>query len=153
MDVRTAAILLVVGAVLLIIGLFVEATIYTSIAGTATVTDETVSNISTGAVTQLTHTDVVSGTVNLTNSTGTEIPSANYTLTLSTGVLTMGTNDDAWGTSGLIDYDYEKVSDDTARASIQNVQGNVASAFELAGVGLIVLAAAFILTSLMGFGG
>jgi len=79
MDVRTAAVLLVVGAVLLIIGLYVEATIYSSI-----------------------------------NVSG--LPAASQT-------------------------------------AIANVQTNVSSAFELAGVGLIVIAAAFILTSLLGFGG
>lgn len=154
MDLRTTVVLLVVGSVMLIVGLFLEASIYSTLSGTNAVVNESVT-LTNGTTDNLTYVPIESGSVYLRNASADLVGAGNYSLDLTTGyfIYTLVSNDTIIGTDGYFTYNYYKIADTTTRNNIDELQNNAANAFKLGGVGLIVVAAALIISSLTGFGG
>jgi len=152
MDIRASVLLLVFGAVLLIMGTLISGTVYGSINKQVEVTDEAI-NITAGAVNYLQYTPVVEGSETITNSDGsyTLVKDTDYTIDYETGKVTISSdfNNTAYGYDGLADYKYYTVKSSEARAAMEEVHTNVANGFKLAGIGLIIVAAGFIIKTLM----
>ena len=151
MDIRASVLLLVFGAVLLIMGTLISGTVYGSINKQVEVVNESI-NITQGAVNYLQYTPVVEGSEAIYNSDKSVqlVRDQNYTIDYETGKVEItNVNNTAVGNDGLADYKYYTVKSAEARAAMEEVHTNVANGFKLAGIGLIIVAAGFIIKTLM----
>jgi hypothetical protein len=153
-DFKIAVLLLVLGSVLLIVGLWTEASIYQTISGDNAVVNESI-NITNGANNTLAYTGIVSGSYSITNTTGTALPTANYTIDRTGGIVRISSFAASAGKMGYISYTWSPsvVQGDSTYTTMNNIQTNVNTAFTLGGISLIVIGAASILKTLLaGFG-